>query len=70
MLLQPQGELHLTSNRGGTVLLVYILLLRNLIRMAAKWTNRWVLKGQKGLDSLEFQKGAQVPDVGPEDVLV
>jgi NADPH:quinone reductase-like Zn-dependent oxidoreductase len=38
--------------------------------MAAKWTNRWVLKDQKGLDSLEIQKGAPVPDLGPEDVLV
>jgi len=38
--------------------------------METKWTNRWVLKGQKGLDSLEFQRGAPVPELGPEDVLV
>lgn len=38
--------------------------------MAAKWTNRWVLKGQRGLDSLDFQKGVKVPELGPEDVLV
>ena len=37
---------------------------------ANSWTNRWVLKGTKGLDSLEFQKGAAVPEVGPKDVLV
>ena len=39
-------------------------------KMATKWTNRWVLKGQKGLDSLDFQKGAAVPELGPDDVLV
>jgi NADPH:quinone reductase-like Zn-dependent oxidoreductase len=29
-----------------------------------------VLKGQKGLNSLEFQRAAAVPELGPEDVLV
>jgi NADPH:quinone reductase-like Zn-dependent oxidoreductase len=38
--------------------------------MATKWTNRWVLTSQKGLNSLEFQKGAPVPELGQEDVLV
>lgn len=28
------------------------------------------MKGQKGLDSLVYQKGASVPELGPEDVLV
>jgi NADPH:quinone reductase-like Zn-dependent oxidoreductase len=38
--------------------------------MTPKTTARWVLKGQNGLDSLTFEQGAAIPEIGDEDVLV